>query len=248
MAQNFNARITVDGDLKNAKAAAPTVAKYKIQLPAPWNVLRYENVVLKLLETVDKSDVGGLVIKDLRRPLMIRPFIWSPDNNAFTIPDSSVAATKAGSAVSCTTPGATAVGTGVGSNVTMWFKPANRLVPDATLLHEIVHALRMMLGRRTCIPAAIDDFHRDEEYYAILIGNIFMSEKKRRLIRISHKPAAKSWVDVTSPWDQFQIDPFLITEFGIEHSTLALDIGRKSKAAFNPFSPRFSDKVGVGAN
>ena len=248
MALSYNARITIDGDLSIAKAVAPQVPKkYKLNIPAPWDPIRYEHVVFKLLETVDKSDVGGVVFANLARQLMIRPYIWSPDN-AFTVAASVVAATKEGSAVACDAPGSTVVGTGSGSDVTIWIKPANRLVPDATLLHEIVHALRMMLGRRTCIEAALDDFDRDEEYYAILIANIFMSEKKRRLIRISHKPAAKSWVDVTSPWDQFRIDPFLITNFEIEHATLASDIGRKSKAAFNPFNPRFRDKLEVGAN
>jgi hypothetical protein len=236
MTTTFGSNITIDGSLNNAVAASPAMqAKFTRKLPVPWNPDRYEDVVVHHLRTLRGSTVGNAVLGQLTQPLRIRPWIWEPANAA-AIPLAALHATERDSPV----PESTHVrGTGRGTPVTIWFKPANRAIPDATLLHESVHALRMMNGALTGYEYG-NSFHREEEYFAILVTNVFQSELKRTLIRIDH--TGKSWVDAKSPWDQFRIDPFLITAFEMRHPTLSMDIGR-SKAAFNPFSPHFSDKV-----
>ena len=88
-------------------------------------------------------------------------------------------------------------GTGRGSDVLVRFTPAlylspsapipaGRLVPryaDSTLLHELVHAVRMMWGVMNTLrfETGRDDrvwgFHNSEEFYAILIENMYRSER-----------------------------------------------------------------------
>jgi hypothetical protein len=238
MAVHIGPNITVNGSLNDAVDVAPVLpAKYTRKLPVPWSPEKYEAVVVRHLGTLRGSKVGSAVLSQFARPLTIRPWIWDPPNAA-AIPVARLHATERDKSVG---GGADVRGTGRGTPVTIWFLPANREIPDATLLHESVHAMRMMNGALTSFdyPA---NFDREEEYFAILIANIFQSELKRKLIRIDHR--GNSWTEAKSPWDQFRVDPFLITTFGMKHSTLALEIGR-AKAEFNPFSPHFSDKVKV---
>jgi len=237
MATRVGTNITINGSLNDAMAALPTLPpKYTRKLPVPWSPEQYEAVVLRLFGTLRGSTVGRAVFSQFTQPLTVRPWIWLPPNAA-AIPLAALHATEKDKPI-----GDTGIrGTGRGTPVTIWFLPANRVIPDATLLHESVHAMRMMNGALTFYdyPA---EFHREEEYVAILITNIFQSELKRKLIRIDHR--GKSWIEVDSPWDQFRVDPFLITTFGMRHPTLTLEIGR-SKAEFNPFSPDFSSRVKV---
>ncbi len=226
--------ITIDGDLAKAQSAAPKMGpKYTLDVPTSWSAERYEGVIVSLLNTLSRSRAANAVLLRLRKPLMIRPWIWTP-TNAAAIPDSAVAAV-AERDQSCGFSGS-----GKGSGVTVWITPRNRIIPDATLLHECVHAMRHMEGARTCstYPA---NFDTEEEYLAILITNVFMSEMKRTLIRTDHR--GNSWVDAKSPCDQFRVDPFLITTFGMRHSSLYMDLGRVREAKFNPFNPTFSDKL-----
>jgi hypothetical protein len=90
------------------------------------------------------------------------------------------------------------VGTGRGSNVTVFFTP----VPgpsvamgtkglfgeanDDLLLHELIHAIRVMQGRDNPIPTDDHLYDNQEEWLAILITNIYMSEKDDWPLRAHH--------------------------------------------------------------
>jgi hypothetical protein len=238
MTTKFGSNITVDGSLNAAVDAAPTLPNnFTMKLPVPWSPEKYEAAIVHHLRTLQTSTVGKAVLSQLVKPLTIRPYIWTPPN-ALTVGLEGEHATELGKPV---TPGSTVRGTGQGTSVTIWITLANRKVPDASLLHESVHAVRAMHGARAAF-AYPAKFNTEEEYFAILIANIYQSEKKRKLMKIDH--TGNSWIDATSPWDQFRVDPYLITIFGMRHSGLALDIGR-AKAEFNPFSPQFSEKVRV---
>ena len=240
MSVTFGSRITIDGSLNAAVAAAPNLpAKYKRQLPVPWSPERYENAIVSLLQRLQGSRVGGAVLSQMTRPLTIRPFIWTPAN-ALAMPLTRLHATEFDRSTHCSAGQPEVHGTGHGTTVTIWITPANRRVPDATLLHEMVHALRMMRGVLTCLSYGAD-FDREEEYFAILITNIFQSELGRTLMRLNHD--SDNWQVVSSPWEEFRIDPFLLTAFGIQHSDLATEIGRAKKATFNPFNPAYADRV-----
>lgn len=240
MSRQFGSRITINGSLNAAVTAAPTLpSKYKQKLPVPWNPDRYETVVLSLLQTLQGSRVGAAVLTQLDRPLTIRPFIWEPAN-ALALPLARLHATELDESTHCRDNLPQVLGTGHGTTVTIWITPGNRRVPDAALLHEMVHALRMMRGVLTCTPYGAE-FDREEEYYAVLIANIFQSELQRKLFRLNHD--ANNWQVVSSPWDEFRIDPFLLTRFAMQHSTLVSDIGRAGAASFNPFNPAYADRV-----
>ena len=87
----------------------------------------------------------------------------------------------------------TRLGTGSGTDVTVYFTsqdhlkelnlPGNR--PDEVLLHELVHALRMMKGMSLCrfMP---DDYDTVEEFHAILVANIYRSECGYPTLRANH--------------------------------------------------------------
>jgi hypothetical protein len=75
------------------------------------------------------------------------------------------------------------VGAGGGSDVHLWFDPyldygSPHVKDDDVLFHELVHALRDMMG--LYLPSAMGNHVDDtEEFHAILCANIYLSEKGR---------------------------------------------------------------------
>ncbi len=236
MATVYDTKITIDGSIANAQTAAPPMpSAFALSVPTSWNAAKYEGVIVANLDSLKTSVAGNAVLTQFKRKLMIRPWIWTPANAA-AIP------TALADAVDDDDSTCGIAGTGHGSDSTVWITPKNRKIPDATLLHESVHAFRHMEGAKTCRKYGAS-FDKEEEYFAILITNVFMSEKKRKLIRIDHK--GNSWVHNKSPWDQFLVDPFLIATFEMQHSSLSMAVGKAKDAEFNPFSPQFSDRMRV---
>jgi hypothetical protein len=85
-------------------------------------------------------------------------------------------------------------GTGTGSDTKVGFDPrqyngsrgpGHRA--DEILVHELVHSLRSCLGLVDCQrPDGIGDYDNVEEFYAVLLANIYMSEKGRSPLRAGH--------------------------------------------------------------
>jgi hypothetical protein len=85
------------------------------------------------------------------------------------------------------------LGTGDGSNVTIRYDALTwlmgpmqtgrigNLMPDDVLVHELLHALRMMMGLVNLLDMGNEDhtrrFGNTEEFYALLVANIFVSER-----------------------------------------------------------------------
>jgi hypothetical protein len=75
------------------------------------------------------------------------------------------------------------IGTGMGTDVRIWFTPAMwadksrgpASAPDEVLLHELIHASRQVSGvsRRD----HVGKYTNEEEFIAIMIDNIYLSEK-----------------------------------------------------------------------
>jgi hypothetical protein len=90
------------------------------------------------------------------------------------------------------------VGTGRGSDATVFFTPStfSEYAPgtkglfgeanDDLLLHELIHALRMMQGKDNPVPTEDKHYDNQEEWLAILITNIYMSEKADWPLRAHH--------------------------------------------------------------
>src|SRR5262245_32826953 len=58
--------------------------------------------------------------------------------------------------------------------------------PDDTLLHELVHALRMLRGEFNQVPTWDRDWVNEEEFLAILVTNTYLSEKGKKHLRGTH--------------------------------------------------------------
>jgi hypothetical protein len=83
-------------------------------------------------------------------------------------------------------------GYGVGTNAQVLFSPGifessgqitgPGSLPDEALFHELVHALRMMRGVQTVLPVN-QNYHDEEEYLAIVLSNVYLSEKRQTVFR-----------------------------------------------------------------
>jgi hypothetical protein len=78
--------------------------------------------------------------------------------------------------------------TGSGSDTKVHYNP---YMDEAarTAVHELVHALRHMLGvlDRAPTAGALSEFEDEEEFFAMLVGNIYLSEMGGDDLRGSHK-------------------------------------------------------------
>lgn len=88
------------------------------------------------------------------------------------------------------------MGTGGGANITIFYMPITWLVdtfqtrrignllPDDVLVHEMLHGLRMMMGLMEPLSlstAALNQrFNNTEEFYALMAGDIYVSERDKK--------------------------------------------------------------------
>jgi hypothetical protein len=118
--------------------------------------------------------------------------------------------------------------------------------PDEILCHELLHAGRYLGGDFHKIPIpSMPDYDNEEEYFAVLVTNIYSSEKGRDFtsLRKSHKMRYRP--EMT----QIEEKPFiflteddnlrLITKFCKQHPVIAPMIA-KATANFNPIRDYYS--------
>jgi len=88
------------------------------------------------------------------------------------------------------------LGTGGGANVTIFYEPITwikdtfqtlrigNLLPDDVLVHELLHGLRMMLALMQPLAlgtAALNQrFNNTEEFYALMVADIYVSERNKK--------------------------------------------------------------------
>jgi hypothetical protein len=84
-------------------------------------------------------------------------------------------------------------GTGKGSGVHIYYSPnvdddQTGHAPDERLLHELVHALRIMQGRRNTVPTedTVRNYDNEEEFLAIVVTNVYISAKGKSKLRADH--------------------------------------------------------------
>jgi hypothetical protein len=89
---------------------------------------------------------------------------------------------------------------GVGSSVVIYLKADSDELVSRILVHEMVHAIRDMYGiwNPIVLPAPLTDFDDEEEFFAMVVGNVNLSELGRDWdLRGSHKDfkrlEAKHW-------------------------------------------------------
>jgi hypothetical protein len=106
-------------------------------------------------------------------------------------------------------------GTGIGSDVVLRYRPGTWIrfrhttpasKADEVLVHELVHALRAMLGisHSVRLTGELADYDNVEEYYAIQIANTYLSEKGTTRLRGNHRFGKKAVMDdSTDTSDEF---------------------------------------------
>lgn len=72
--------------------------------------------------------------------------------------------------------------------VASWGGTVTGASPDQILLHEMLHALRQMSGHlnQVALTGPLANYHDQEEFFAVLISNIYMSEQGKTNLRANH--------------------------------------------------------------
>jgi hypothetical protein len=188
---------------------------------------QYEFEVNGVFKTMKLNRVGALLIQEITRNLRIQPYV-GPGVNADATTTNPRAAEVAGRQMyGCRTAlpqtdaaGNPIRGTGGGSDVIIHFTPAQRLtsgiadhqkgtIPaafrrDESLFHEMVHAVREMLGVRNCSIGA-PGFNTKEEVWSIMTTNIYCSAWNRPLRRDHHGHATITAAEVSSYFQRFEV-------------------------------------------
>lgn len=170
--------------------------------------VEYENRIVSILTAISARRAGRAVLQAIDREpcvLLIRPFFGaSPDSpNARAVTEDAVAGTSKGRLLR-DEDGAVKRprerGTGAGSDARVEFMPSDfahhagdrnanpGAMEDEAMLHELVHALRSMAGRDVGRTVTGQPWYDTiEEFYAIVIANIYRSEAGRTGLRAHHQ-------------------------------------------------------------
>jgi hypothetical protein len=113
--------------------------------------------------------------------------------------------------------------------------PEPGAAPEEVLFHELVHAFRMVYGKRDTRPLGNSPHYTNkEDFFAVLITNIFSSETNRPL-RASHQ-GHEPLADYRSSDEGFlQVEEYasMVREFVTTHRSVSEEL-RKVPSKFNP--------------
>jgi len=116
---------------------------------------------------------------------------------------------------------------------------------DDQLLHELVHAMREGRGQLNQVPTENSDYDNEEEFFAILIANIYLSEQGKKFLRADHHGFAVLSADLNSsekflgkgisPPSRAQLENRrLVGKLCTEDWIMCQEIGDFVNADFNP--------------
>jgi hypothetical protein len=219
---------------------------------------RYEEYVNDNLAKIGGFDVGRAVFAEIRRSRKqgtFKPYIIKNNKvNADAWADDWAAANERGMPIYLDRTHTKGSGMGTGSDCTIDYSPdlfgvfndAPRHVKvpqgpasaaDEVLLHELVHACREMNGCFYDMPVS-GDYDDEEEYLAVVIANIYLSNKTQTVFRKNHHghhilPNPDNFLDSTA----CNLTPRVLLErLRLNQGTLynALAAIPEAKAPFNP--------------
>jgi hypothetical protein len=118
---------------------------------------------------------------------------------------------------------------------------------DTLLLHELIHSLRELRGQLNQVPTWIKSYDNQEEFFAVLVANIYTSEHGRKDLRANHhsfsllaphlNTSEKFFgKDLSAPWTEHYMNRKLVSKFVSENYGLCADINRHVHAEFNPIA------------
>ncbi len=234
----------------------------------PLSADPYGRSVRDVLNTLNGQVTGRVILEAIQgsgHQIVIQPYNPTPQDpqNAYASPTDWSAATPQGQqALQCGGPNqgqpliqstywgfssAPVEGTGSGSNSVVYFTPSMWSAPggpgsraDQILLHEMLHAYRQMRGRLLCMSAGMGNYDTFEEYFAIVITNMYMSETTGSAatpLRAHHHGFS------TLPYPQLFPDSQQNREYlrriHRENSELTARLAFRSRGPFNPFRDLF---------
>ena len=154
----------------------------------------YEKSVAQLFVQISGSTTGRAVLREIDRQaprtMLVEPLFETPNKspNAYATPNDTQAARRHGSdTIVSFTPAHWRPNkiTPTLTGLKYWSGPGT--LPDELLLHEVVHGLRHMGGFRMTRNVPFQkDYDTFEEFYAILIANIYRSELGKSDLRRDH--------------------------------------------------------------
>jgi len=167
-------------------------------------------------------------------------------DNAIASPDSAVRSTTPGMyAGRSSRDGSSLTGIGTGSDSQIFFSPERvrpggpGFNPDEILFHEMVHAVRDAQGASASGYHMGKGYDNAEEFAAIVVTNVYLSEKKQTQLRASHGRGVlldpDKFLDsplVPAPGARGLLGTFRLRQPRLFAALAAID---RSVAAFNPF-------------
>lgn len=121
-------------------------------------------------------------------------------------------------------------------------------LPHETLHHELVHSLRRISGKFNRFPLSgkLHPFHTNEEFYAILATNIYISDRSNRHksnLRMDHSGHERLESRYESSYRYFQLGTKaynLIVKFCSDHPFYSKQLAQ-IRAVFNPLAAYYAN-------
>jgi len=204
----------------------------------------YEKVVERLFIQIDRSATGRAVLRAIdripSRTLLVEPLFSTAAGrpNAYADPDDKKAARRKGSDTTVLFTPAHWKPSKVTSALTgirYWSGPGTS--PDELLLHEVFHGLRHMAGlrmkRNVPFQKGYDSF---EEFFAILVANIYRSELGGTDFRLDHSgfvTLASVGINNQQDFYNYRLNKQHLQKLRRQQPVLFADL-KAVKTAFNP--------------
>lgn len=235
-----------------------------------WSPESYERAVQQIILRIKSTQSGRAIVNALRHNVQIVPYDFSVASsdqcnagtriqNRSTV-DANARALRRGVELPYNNGNNTITGRGTGTAGIIlytpgFFSPGNQLYclqsgaglsPEEVLVHEILHTVAYSNGiadPRT-LPAPLSHFHSVGEYYAVVITNIYSSE--RGLTLRGEYPGVRPLTDPVGFYHQNRNDE-MIGRFCVDLPELSRALSR-IPCNFNPIREHYRANVGLPAS
>lgn len=143
---------------------------------------------------------------------------------------------------------------GGGSNALVFFTPGEwggksgcfagtaGAAPDDVLLHEMVHALRIMQGLYNPVPTRNTSYTNEEEFLAIEVGNVYISANNKTHLVAGHSSHQTLWnpLNTSKGFADDRENSKLLSHYFFEWRPVFLELAHLKTARFNPFREWFN--------
>jgi hypothetical protein len=226
----FRYRILIDGSRNNQKRKVPLTDA---------QIAHFNFHTARAFDEILKRKTGQIILEGIHSEgwaVVVQPY-WRDDCNNTTIGRGKMVQGYGPNVVVGFLPEATCLV----DPKTKDFKPGGS--PAETLFHELVHAFRFVTEKASdrkgpSVPPGSSlkypEYDTEEDFFAILISNIFSSETGRPL-RAGHDGAEALPANLSTDASFLAVDPYrrLVEQFCSDHPEVSQQL-RQVRTAFNP--------------